>query len=137
MGKNSWESSSPSLSEASDHSWQGLNDMEATAGPDFSFNPLTYRVEKKEHVNPDMEAASMLDSDEEQRRDSVCTLVGQVEEGDMSSLTGMLRFVNQTLAMQEDPSLWSATGLSQTGRILTLQVTTRPTAVWLLQRWVH
>ncbi|KAM8849404.1 coiled-coil domain-containing protein 18 isoform 2-T5 [Spinachia spinachia] len=127
LGKCPWELSSPSptsSSEAADHSWKGLNDMEATATPDLSFNPLTYMVEKREPVNRDMEDASMQDSGDEQRsesrRESVCTLVGQ-EEVDMSSLTGMLRFVNQTLAMQEDPSLWNATGLSQTGRILTLQ----------------
>ncbi|XP_062413840.1 coiled-coil domain-containing protein 18, partial [Pungitius pungitius] len=126
LGRSPWESSSPSFSDTEDHSWQGLNDMEATETPDRSFNPLTYRVEKREHVNPDMEAASTQDSDDEQRsesrRESVCTLVGQEEEeADMSSLTGMLRFVNQTLAMQEDPSLWNATGSSQTGRIFTLQ----------------
>lgn len=92
---------------------------------DLSFNPLTYMVDKQEDRNLSMEATSMQEGDDEQasesRRESVCTLVGQEEEVDMSSLTGMLRFVNQTLAMQADPSLWSATGLSQTGRNLTLQ----------------
>lgn len=96
---------------------------------DLSFNPLTYMVDRRDDVNLNTDATSVQERDDEQtsesRRESVCTLVGQEEEEeDMSSLTGMLRFVNQTLAMQEDPSLWSSTGLSQTGRMLTLQVTT-------------
>lgn len=131
LSKHPWESSSssPSLSISSfpdtvDHSWQGLNTTEATVTSDLSFNPLTYMADKRDDGH--MEATSMQEGDEEQtsesRRESVCTLVGQQEEQlDMSSLTGMLRFVNQTLAMQEDPSLWSSTGLSQT-----LQVTTPP-----------
>ncbi|KAF3858777.1 hypothetical protein F7725_011978 [Dissostichus mawsoni] len=85
-------------------------------------------VETQEHGR-DTEAPSMqLGDDEEQisesRRESVNTLVGEEVEGDMSSLTGMLRFVNKTLAMQEDASLWSSTGPSQSS--LTLQVTTPP-----------
>lgn len=74
-----------------------------------------------------MEATLMQDGEGEQesvsRRESVSTLVGQEEEVDMNSLTGMLRFVNQTLAMQEDPSLWSSTGISETRRSPSLQVT--------------
>lgn len=104
--------------------------MEATATSDLSFNPLTYMTDKHDDRNLNMEATSMQEGDDERasesRRESVCTLVGQEEEEDMSSLTGMLRFVNQTLAMQEDPSLWSSTGLSETGRSLTLQVITLP-----------
>ncbi len=129
LGKQPWESTSPSVSafpDTVDHSWQGLSAMEATATSDLSFNPLTYMADK--HDDRNLEATSMQEGDDEQgsesRRESVCTLVGQEEEeeADMSSLTGMLRFVNQTLAMQEDPSLWSSTGLSETGRNLTLQV---------------
>lgn len=51
----------------------------------------------------------------ESRTGSVATLVVEKEEEmDMSSLTGMLKFVNQTLAMQDDPSLWSSVGSSKT-----------------------
>lgn len=126
LSKQPWESSSPSVSsipDTVDHSWQGLSATEATATSDLSFNPLTYMADKQDDLH--MEATSMQEGDDEQtselRRDSVCTLVGQEEQVDMSSLTGMLRFVNQTLAMQQDPSLWSSTGLSETGRSLTLQ----------------
>lgn len=95
--------------------------MEVTASSDLSFNPLTYMVDRQEDRNLSRDATLMQEGDDEQgsetRRDSVCTLVGQEEEEqvDMSSLTGMLRFVNQTLAMQDDLSLWSSTGLSQSG----------------------
>lgn len=51
----------------------------------------------------------------ESRTGSVATLVVEKEEEmDMSSLTGMLKFVNQTLAMQDDLSLWSSVGSSKT-----------------------
>lgn len=119
-----WESSSPSVSSfpgTVDHSWQGLSGMEVTASSDLSFNPLTYMVDRQEDRNLSRDATLMQEGDDEQgsetRGDSVCTLVGQEEEEqvDMSSLTGMLRFVNQTLAMQDDLSLWSSTGLSQSG----------------------
>lgn len=104
--------------------------MEATATSDHSFNPLTYMVDEQDDRNLNMEATSTQEGADEQtcesRRESVCTLVGQEEEVDMSTLTGMLRFVNQTLAMQEDPSLWSSTGRSETGRSVPLQVTTPP-----------
>ncbi|TST47734.1 Coiled-coil domain-containing protein 18 [Bagarius yarrelli] len=53
-------------------SWQGLNHTELSSNSDMTFNPLTY----------------MLDGEEP-------------EEPEMNSLSGMLRFVNQTLAMQE------------------------------------
>lgn len=95
--------------------------MEVTASSDLSFNPLTYMVDRQEDRNLSRDATLMQEGDDEQgsetRGDSVCTLVGQEEEEqvDMSSLTGMLRFVNQTLAMQDDLSLWSSTGLSQSG----------------------
>lgn len=117
-GTRLWESSSSSSSSfpsTADHSWQGLSNMEATAASDLSFNPLTYRVDKRDDINLSMEDSSVQQGDEEQASESVSTLVGQQE--DMSSLTGMLKFVNQTLAMQEDPSLWTSTGL-QTAHIL-------------------
>ncbi|XP_022610747.1 coiled-coil domain-containing protein 18 [Seriola dumerili] len=95
LSKQPWESSSSSsvspFPHEVDRSWQGLSVMETTPTSDLSFNPLTYMVDKQDDGNPNMEE----------------------EEVDMSSLTGMLRFVNQTLAMQEDRSLWSSTGLSQ------------------------
>ncbi|XP_053507325.1 coiled-coil domain-containing protein 18 isoform X1 [Ictalurus furcatus] len=52
--------------------WQGLSHTELSSGSDVTFNPLTY----------------MLDGEEP-------------EEAEMDSLSGMLRFVNQTLALQE------------------------------------
>lgn len=118
LSKQPWESSSTSISPFSDtvdHSWQGLSGVEATAASDLSFNPLTYMVDKQDDGNPN---TSMQEGDDEwmseSRRESVRTLVGEEQEMDMSSLTGMLKFVNQTLAMQEDPSLWSSMGLSKT-----------------------
>lgn len=118
LNKQPWgESSSSSVSpvpDTVDHSWQGLSAVDATAASDLSFNPLTYMVDKQSEENPD---TSTKDGDDEwmseSRRASVRTLVGEEQEVDMSSLTGMLRFVNQTLAMQEDLSLWSSTGLSK------------------------
>lgn len=79
-----------------DHSWQGLSRLEATSASDLSFNPLTYMVDKM--------------SEEREERESPLRQETQ-EEMDMSSLTGMLRFVNQTLALQEDPSLCGSAGL--------------------------
>lgn len=55
--------------------WQGLSHTELSSGSDMTFNPLTY----------------MLDGEEP-------------EEAEMDSLSGMLRFVNQTLALQEQHS---------------------------------
>lgn len=121
MSKQPWESSSASISsfqDSVDYSWQGLSATDATAASDLSFNPLTYMVDKHSDRNPDTEDTLMQEGGDEllseSRRESVSTLVGQEEEVDMSSLTGMLRFVNQTLAMQEDPSVWSSTQLTQT-----------------------
>lgn len=128
LSQHPWESSSPSFSlypHTVDHSWQGLSATEATATSDLSFNPLTYMMDKRngpkgegdEERNPNMKATLMQEGSEEWannlRRESVDTLVGHEEEE--GPLTGMLRFVNQTLAMQEDPSLWSCMGPSQTG----------------------
>ncbi|XP_026802124.3 coiled-coil domain-containing protein 18 isoform X2 [Pangasianodon hypophthalmus] len=55
--------------------WQGLSHTELSSSSDMTFNPLTY----------------MLDAEEP-------------EEPEMDSLSGMLRFVNQTLALQEQHS---------------------------------
>ncbi|KAM9719760.1 coiled-coil domain-containing protein 18 isoform 1-T1 [Menidia menidia] len=118
-----WESSSGSVStftDAADHSWQGLCAAEATAASDLSFNPLTYMTDRQE--DPNAEASLERDGKDEphreSRRESESTLVGQEEEEDeemnMTSLTGMLKFVNQTLAMQQDPSVWGAPKSKQT-----------------------
>lgn len=128
-----WELSTPSISsfrDTVDQSWQGLSAMEATGTSNHSFNPLTYMVDEQEEGNLNLEPSMQERAGEqtsESRRESVSTLVGEEEEkvDDMSTLTGMLRFVNQTLAMQEDPSLWSATGQPGSGCSLPLQVTTR------------
>nr|XP_020471831.1 coiled-coil domain-containing protein 18 isoform X2 [Monopterus albus] len=116
LSEQSWESSTPSMSpfpHTLDYSWQGLSAAEATATSDLSFNPLTYMVDKQHEGSPNMEATSMEEGGsewlKESRRESQCTLVGEEEEVDLSSLTGMLKFVNQTLAMQEDLSLQSST----------------------------
>ncbi|XP_051989334.1 LOW QUALITY PROTEIN: coiled-coil domain-containing protein 18-like [Xyrauchen texanus] len=58
-----------------DQAWQGLTTSEVTSTTDMSFNPLTY----------------MLDQEEP-------------EESDLDTLSGMLRFVNHTLALQEQQS---------------------------------
>lgn len=121
LSKQPWESLSHSVSslpDTVDHSWQGLSATDATAISDMSFNPLTYMVDKESDRNPGVEA-TLMEKDEgelltDSRRESVSTPVGQEEEVDMSSLTGMLKFVNQTLAMQEDPTLWRSTKLPQT-----------------------
>ncbi|XP_053185559.1 coiled-coil domain-containing protein 18 [Scomber japonicus] len=125
-----WETSSPSLTsslpDTAGCSWQGLSSTDVTATSDLSFNPLTYMVDRQEDRNFDRDATLMQERDDEQMcessRESVCTLVGQEEEQvDMSSLTGMLRFVNQTLAMQEDLPSWSSAGFSQSGHRVSLQ----------------
>ncbi|XP_051983885.1 coiled-coil domain-containing protein 18-like isoform X1 [Xyrauchen texanus] len=59
-----------------DQTWQGLSTHEATSTTDMSFNPLTYMLDRE---GP--------------------------EEQDLDTLSGMLRFVNQTLALQEQQSL--------------------------------
>ncbi|XP_068605304.1 coiled-coil domain-containing protein 18 [Brachionichthys hirsutus] len=119
--EQSWEASSPSPSsfqDTVDHSWQGLSGVGATAASDYSFNPLTYMVDEQDGKKLQTEATPTQEGDDgqmkESRRESVSAPVGQ-EDVDMSSLTGMLKFVNQTLAMQEEPSLWSSTGLSEPG----------------------
>lgn len=129
LSKQPWDSSSssiPSFPDTVEHSWQGLSGVEATTTSNLSFNPLTYMVNEQDNGKLNMEATLMQEGEGEQetesRRESVSTLVGQEEEVDMNSLTGMLRFVNQTLAMQEDSSLWSSTGIPETRRSPTLQV---------------
>lgn len=131
--KQTWESSfssSPSLSflqDLVDQSRQGLSAVDSTATSDCSFNPLTYKVDTAEGTTLDLEASAHQEGVRESRRESVCTLVGEKEEEtDKNTLTGMLRFVNQTLAMQEDPSLWSSSGQSETGSTLPPQVTAKP-----------
>ncbi|KAM6948763.1 LOW QUALITY PROTEIN: coiled-coil domain-containing protein 18 [Aplochiton taeniatus] len=105
-----------------DHSWQGLGLMESTVASDLSFNPLTYMVDKleeeeEEEGDPQREGSQDLEEGQERdpRREAI---LGHAQDegevgGDMSSLTGMLRFVNQTLAMQEDTTLWSSTALPE------------------------
>ncbi|KAJ8011364.1 hypothetical protein DPEC_G00057380 [Dallia pectoralis] len=92
-----------------DLSWQGLSRLDATSS-DLSFNPLTYMVDDKGVV-------------EERNGTGGESLLGRQtqEEVDMSSLTGMLRFVNQTLALQDDPSLWGSSGLPESEHTLTLK----------------
>lgn len=121
LSKQPWESSSTSLSASSsvEQSWQGLSALEASAASDLSFNPLTYMMDGNLRAKE-----GVLEQASESRRESVSTLVGQEEVEDMSTLTGMLRFVNQTLAKQEDLSLWSSTGLQESGHGRPLQVTT-------------
>lgn len=111
FNNRTWKSSSPSISlfpETVDHSWQGLSTTETTAASDLSFNPLTYMVDK--HTESSMEALSVQEAES---REHVSTTMGQEEDVDLTSLTGMLKFVNQTLAMQEDPSVWSSTEQGQ------------------------
>ncbi|KAM6989144.1 coiled-coil domain-containing protein 18 [Tautogolabrus adspersus] len=126
LSKQPLESTSPSASSFStdtvDHSWQGLSAAEATATPDLSFNPLTYMLDK--HDDRDLQEEEDEEQTSESRRESVNTLVPE-EEKNTSNLTGMMKFVNQTLAMQEDPTLWSSTGISQSGGCLTLQLFSR------------
>lgn len=131
FSKQAWESSSPSSSSLQDavdrQGWQGLSTVDTTATSDGSFNPLTYKVDMADDTNIDLEASPQQGGASELRRESACTLVGEEEEEmDMNSLTGMLRFVNQTLAMQEDASLWSSSGQAETGHPLPLQVAATP-----------
>lgn len=101
LSQQPWEASSASVSsfpDTEEHSWQRLSATEASVVSDVSFDPLTYVLDQRE-------AGSTLEGDES-RRESASAVEGQE---DMSSLTGMLRFVNQTLAMQEDPSAWTCT----------------------------
>ncbi|GAA6076288.1 coiled-coil domain-containing protein 18 [Tachysurus ichikawai] len=55
--------------------WQGLSHTELSSSSDMTFNPLTYMLDREEP-----------------------------EEPEMDSLSGMLRFVNQTLALQDQHS---------------------------------
>lgn len=101
-----------------DHSWQGLSATETSMVSDLSFNPLTYMVDKQNEAELRMEALTVQEAGEKQQREtrtgSVSAVVGQQEDSDLTSLAGMLKFVNQTLAMQEDPSVWSSTERVQT-----------------------
>lgn len=133
LSKQPWESSSASATSSSsscsmEQSWQGLSALEASAASDLSFNPLTYMAGGHLGAESLSTLGGVQEQASESRRESVSTLVapgeGEEEAEDMSTLTGMLRFVNQTLAKQEDPSLWSSTGLQESGHGLPLQVTT-------------
>ncbi|XP_032421584.1 coiled-coil domain-containing protein 18 isoform X1 [Xiphophorus hellerii] len=111
-----WDSSSASgltFPGSADQSWRGLSSTEA------SFDPLTYMADEPNSADIRTEAPVGQQGDNmpltESRRESEGTLVGEDEgEVDMSSLTGMLRFVNQTLAMQQDSSPWSPIKQTQT-----------------------
>lgn len=122
-----WETSSiSSFPDTVDRSWQGFNSTEVAATSDLSFNPLTYMMDKQEDGTVD--STLMQEADDEPRREPVCTLVGQSgeeERVDTGSLTGMLRFVNQTLAMQDDLSSWASASFSQSGHRISLQVSRR------------
>lgn len=121
LSKQPWESSSTSLCTSSslEQNWQSFGALEASASSDLSFNPLTYMADGNTQS-----AEGVQEQASESRRESVSTLVGQEEVEDMSTLTGLLRFVNQTLAKQDDASLWSSTGLEESGDGRRLQVTT-------------
>ncbi|KAK1790718.1 hypothetical protein P4O66_014572, partial [Electrophorus voltai] len=67
-----------------DGGWQGLSTTGLTSTSDMSFNPLTYMVD-----------------------------AGETEEEDVDSLSGTLRFVHQTLALQEHHSLCSSSTCMQ------------------------
>lgn len=130
--KQTWDSSSSpsrsSLQDLVDHSRQGPSAVDTTATSDCSFNPLTYKVDTADDTFLDLEASANQEGASGSRRGSVCTLVGEKEEEemDMNALTGMLRFVNHTLAMQEEPSLWSSSRQSETRCSLPPQVTLEP-----------
>lgn len=78
-----------------DRSWQGLSASDSTAASDASFNPLTYMLDRGAGAE-----------EEEPRTHSRRESESSVEppEEDLSSLSGMLRFVTQTLARQDDPA---------------------------------
>ncbi|XP_019733265.1 coiled-coil domain-containing protein 18 [Hippocampus comes] len=92
LSQQPWESSD---SDSVDRSWQALSSTEPPSSCDLSFDPLTYMPE-------DTSASSeqTITEEGEDERGGVDT-----PDEHMSSLKGMLRFVNQTLANQEDPSV--------------------------------
>ncbi|KAJ3595534.1 hypothetical protein NHX12_004837 [Muraenolepis orangiensis] len=123
LSQKPWESSvvlskSP-YPDPVDQSWQGLSSLESNTSTtnntatDLSFNPLTYMLDKAEgpEDDEDEDGRPMREGAEKEGRESVCREEEQVEESEahLGSLSGMLRFVNQTLAMQEDTSLWDTT----------------------------
>ncbi|XP_061150911.1 coiled-coil domain-containing protein 18 [Syngnathus typhle] len=102
LSQQPWESSN---SDSVDHSWQGLSSTEPPSSCELSFDPLTY-------VTGDTSSSSEPTITEEGDNERV----GASSPNEhMNSLKGMLRFVNQTLANQDDPSLWSSEGSSQSG----------------------
>ncbi|XP_061654684.1 coiled-coil domain-containing protein 18 isoform X2 [Phyllopteryx taeniolatus] len=105
LNQQPWESS---CSDTIDPSWQGLSSTEPSSSCEISFDPLTYMVGE---TISSTEGTMMEEEDGER--------VGPDTPGNhTSSLAGMLRFVNQTLANQKDPSLWSSPGSSQSGHSL-------------------
>ncbi|XP_060762488.1 coiled-coil domain-containing protein 18 isoform X2 [Neoarius graeffei] len=69
--------------------WQGLSHTHLSSSSDMTFNPLAYMLDGEEPEEP--------------------------EEPGMDSLSGMLRFVNQTLALQEQHSNTHIQDLSEDG----------------------
>ncbi|XP_061550593.1 coiled-coil domain-containing protein 18 isoform X1 [Phycodurus eques] len=105
LSQQPWESS---CSDTIDPSWQGLSSTEPSSSCEISFDPLTYMGGE---TISSTERTMMEEEDDER--------VGPDTPGNhTSSLAGMLRFVNQTLANQKDPSLWSSPGSSQSGHSL-------------------
>lgn len=122
LNQQPWDSSD---SDTVSHSWKDLSAVD-TSG---TFDPLTYMLDAREDANRSMHLAPEGDDGRtgESRRECVSTvLVGDDDEEDMDSLTGMLRFIHQALAKQDDSSLWSSAVFSQTGRRASLQVTGHP-----------
>ncbi|XP_077393979.1 coiled-coil domain-containing protein 18 [Festucalex cinctus] len=110
LSRQPWQSYSNSV----DHSWQGLSSAEPASSCELSFDPLTYMVGDSSSSND----RTIVEEGEDEQ-------VGSDTPAEhVSSLKGMLQFVNQTLANQEDSSLWSSSGSSQSGR--SLQVTGEP-----------
>ncbi|XP_051944107.1 coiled-coil domain-containing protein 18 isoform X1 [Hippocampus zosterae] len=94
LSQQPWESSD---SGSVDRSWQALSSTEPPSSCDLSFDPFAY-------MQGDTSASSEWTITEEGDDERVGA---DTPDEHMSSLKGMLRFVNQTLANQEDPSVLS------------------------------
>lgn len=92
LSQQPWESSD---SDSADRSWQALSSTEPPSSCDLSFDPLTY-------MPGDTSASSERTITEEGEDERVGA---DTPDEHLSSLKGMLRFVNQTLANQDDPSV--------------------------------
>ncbi|XP_061797230.2 coiled-coil domain-containing protein 18 [Nerophis lumbriciformis] len=79
-------------SDTIDHSWQSFGSTEPRSSSEFSFDPLTYKGDK-------ISANHTLEQEGNQDFTPV---------DPQSSLMETKRFVQQTLAYQEDQSLWSS-----------------------------